>query len=399
MRRPNDALWAIAPVVAWMATGCSDPAMLAIPGPTLGEPEMLVPFANTPAGVVDQNSNNNLDVVVFEGRTYLAFRTAPSHFASSLTEMYVVSSTDQKTWQFETKISFGTDVREPRFLAYAGKLRLYFAKLGMDPLKFEPQGTFITEFKSAGQWTTPVEWMDQPGFIPWRLKVVNDVAYMIGYIGGENIYEINGMPISIQWLKSQDGLAWQPVVSGKPTVEQGGGSETDWTFLADGSVVAVTRNEAGDSSGWGSKICRAAANDLGNWQCASDKKKYDSPLVFRHGNDVYLVGRRHVTETGNYDLERRDLSAKDQAQLYLFDYSFYPKRCALWKVNPDARSVQFVLDLPSRGDTCFPSILPVGEKEYDIYNYTSALDDEEDISWIVGQGRPTSIYKIRLTLP
>jgi hypothetical protein len=222
---------------------------------------------------------------------------------------------------------------------------------------------------------------------------------MIGYIGGENIYEINGMPISIQWLKSQDGLAWAPVVAGKPTVEQGGGSETDWTFLADGSVVAVTRNEAGDSSGWGSKICRAAANDLGNWQCASDKKKYDSPLVFRHGKDVYLVGRRHLKEAGNYDLERRDLSPKDQAQLYLFDYSFYPKRCSLWKVDPDARSVHFVLDLPSRGDTCFPSILPVGENEYDIYNYTSALDDEEDISWIVGQGRPTSIYKIRLTLP
>jgi len=254
------------------ATGCADPESPAAPLPKLGEPQMLVPFDKPPNGVVTQNSNNNLDIVQVDGRYYLAFRTAPSHFASAKTVMYVVSSDDQQTWQFETKIELGTDVREPRFLAYAGKLRLYFAKLGMDPLKFEPQGTYIVEYESPGKWTAPVEWTDQPGFIPWRLKVVDGTAYMIGYVGGENIYEINGKPIYVQWLKSQDGLTWQPVIAGQPAVEQGGGSETDWTFLPDGGLIAVTRNEAGDSTGWGSKICRAASNDLGNWQCASDKK-------------------------------------------------------------------------------------------------------------------------------
>jgi hypothetical protein len=366
--------------------------------PTLGAPQMLVPFDKPPSGVITQNSNNNLDIVQVDGRYFLAFRTAPSHFASAKTVMYVVSSDDQQTWQFETKIELGTDVREPRFLSYAGKLRLYFAKLGMDPLKFEPQGTFIVEYESPGKWTAPVEWTDQPGFIPWRLKVIDGTAYMIGYVGGENIYEINGKPIYVQWMKSQDGLTWEPVVPGQPAVEEGGGSETDWTFLPDGGVIAVTRNEAGDATGWGSKICRAAANDWGNWHCMGDKKKYDSPLVFRNGDAVYLVGRRNVTETGNFDLERRELSTKDQAQFYLYEYSFQPKRCSLWKVDPDALSVSFLLDLPSFGDTCFPSALPVGTNQYDIYNYTSPLDGE-DVDWIAGQGGLTSIYRIRLTLP
>lgn len=366
--------------------------------PALDEPQVLVPFETPPPGVVTQRSNNNLDITLFEGRYFLAFRTAPSHFASDQTVMFVVSSEDQRSWQLETRITLGTDVREPRFLNYAGELRLYFAKLGKDPLKFEPQGTFITRYEGPGSWTPPEEWTQKPGFIPWRLKEVDGTAYMIGYIGGENIYEIDGEPISVQWLKSNDGVAWEPVVPGQPTVEKGGGSETDWAFLPDGGVIAVTRNEAGDETGWGSKICRAEPWALGDWQCAPDKRKYDSPLVIRHQDDVYLVARRNVTETGYYDLERRDLSPKDQTELYLFEYSFQPKRCSLWKVDPDALAVNFVLDLPSFGDTCFPSALALGGSEYDVYNYTSPLDGE-DVDWIVGQGIESSIYRIRLTLP
>lgn len=366
--------------------------------PTLGDPEILVPFGAAPGGVETQRANNNLDVIVHEGRYFLAFRTAPSHFASDETVMYVVSSTDQETWQLETKIALGTDVREPRFLSHGGELLLYFAKLGMDPLKFEPQGTFIVRYQSPGEWTSPVEWTDQPGFIPWRLRDIGGTAFMIGYTGGENIYEINGEPLEVKWLKSSDGLEWEPVVPGKATVETGGGSETDWAFLPDGGVIAVTRNEAGDDTGWGSKICRAKPQDLGDWQCAPDKRKFDSPLVIRHGEEIYLVARRNVTETGNYDLGRRDLPPKEQTQLYLFEYSFAPKRCSLWRVDPDALSVSFLLDLPSFGDTCFPSALKVSDDEYDIYNYTSPLDGE-DVDWIVGQGQDTLIYRVRLTIP
>src|SRR5262249_13956130 len=154
-------------------------------------------------------------------------------------------------------------------------------------------------------------------------------------------------------------------------------------------------NEAGDETGWGSKICRAQPESLGKWDCKIDPKKYDSPLVFRHGADIYLVARRNVTEDGNYDLFRRDLPYKEQTQYYLFNYSLEPKRCALWKVDPDLQEVSFLLDLPSFGDTCFPSQLPVNDTDHDIYNYTSPLDGE-DVDWIVGQGLLSSIYRIRL---
>jgi hypothetical protein len=373
-------------------------AAAAVPTVTVGEPEQVVPFAAAPVGVTTQPANNNLDVVEHDGRVFLAFRTAPSHFASAKTELYVVSSVDQRTWQLEARLALGTDLREPRFLSYAGELRLYFAVLGSDPAKFEPQGTKLVTYEGAGVWSEPVDWVDQPGFIPWRMKVIDGRAYMIGYVGGENIYEIDGEPIFVEWLTSDDGLAWRPVAGDDPVVEEGGGSETDFVLQDDGSVVAVTRNEAGDATGWGSKICRAEAGALGEWQCAHDPRKYDSPLVFRHGQGVYLIGRRNLTETGNYDLGCRDLSAYDQTFKYLTDYSFAPKRCSLWSVDPEALTVSFLLDLPSKGDTCFASILPSGPSSYTVYNYTSPVDGE-DRDWIQAQGLPTLIYRAELTFP
>ncbi|AUX43713.1 uncharacterized protein SOCE26_051660 [Sorangium cellulosum] len=381
-----------------LLAGCGAEDGIAPLGPAVAEPVQVVPFSAPPEGVVTQQANNNLDVVVHEGRYFLAFRTAPNHFASDKAEIYVVSSDDQERWTLEARIARGTDLREPRLLSHGGALVLYFAVLGEDPTKFEPQGTMFAVREAPGRFSEPVWWTEEPGFIPWRLKVIDGVAYMIGYAGGENIYEVDGEPIQVKWLKSRDGLAWEPVVPGQPTVQRGGGSETDFVFQDDGSVVAVTRNEAGDELGWGSKICRADPGRLGEWKCAGDKRKFDSPLVFRRGADIYLIGRRNLTETGNFDLDLDELPPRQQAEKYLVDYSFERKRCALWKVDPDALAVSFVLDLPSRGDTCFASALDDGERGVTVYNYTSPLDGE-DQDWILAQGGPTIIYRATLHLP
>ena len=378
-------------------------------GPALGALESIVSFgAAMPEGIDLQPANNNLDVVTHAGRTWLAWRTAPTHFASADATMYVASE-GPDGWRFEGKFNEGTDVREPRFLELDGTLMLYYAVLGQDSTKFEPQGMRFTRFDDATRTFSDPVWAYLPGFIPWRARTIGGKAYVIGYVGGDNIYDFNGKPIEIHFLTTTDGTTFEPVVPGKPIVQTGGGSETDFTFLDDGSLVAVTRNEAGDADfGFGSKICSAPANDLGTWTCKPDKRKYDSPLVFRHGADVYLVGRRNVTESGNYDLEKSDETFQQQEQDYEVDYSFNPKRTSLWKVDPATLTVTWVLDLPSRGDTCFPSILADGDG-FTIYNYSNLLDGDDDctswpddcsdIDWFVGQGRPTMIYRIGLTFP
>jgi hypothetical protein len=292
-------------------------------------------------------------------------------------------------------------VREPRFLSFDGQLFLYFAVLGTESLKFEPQGAMVTRYEGPASWSAPAPvYVDE--FIPWRTKVMNGTPYVFGYTGGGAIYDMSGDPLSIHFLTTKNGFDLEPVVAGKPVVVVGGGSETDAVLQDDGSLIVVVRNEAGDETGWGSKVCRAEADDLGTWACKGDPRKYDSPLVFRHGQRIFLIGRRQLANDGIYDLERRDLAHEDQTGMYEVEYSFSPKRCSLWEVDPVELSVSFVLDLPSMGDTCFPGLLAGEDGRYVVYNYSSPLEyleDGEDWDWIVAQGRPTNIYKLDLTIP
>lgn len=366
-----------------LAAGCSSGPL----EPTLGVYETVVPGPGLPAEAVAQTANNNLDVVRHEGRVFLAFRTAPSHFAHPDTVLYVVSSTDEKTWTYETKIEIGRDIREPRFLSWQGKLHLYYAVLGEDALDFEPKGAERITRDENGVWSTDPVDVFEPGFIPWRIKIFRDRPHMIGYIGGENIYDFSEGAVDVHWMKSEDGTTWGPAEGSSTIVSTGGGSETDYASDGD-DVIAVIRNELGDTTGHGSKICR-------NWECQHDPRKYDSPLVFSHDDHIILVGRRTLANAGRYDLGRDDLPPEDETANYLLSWSEEPKRCAVWEVDAETLAVDHLIDLPSRGDTCFASVLENDDGSYTIYNYTSPVDGEE-INWLTGQLGPTLIYRINL---
>lgn len=369
--------------------------------PTVSEALTVVPDAAAmPAGVVSQKAHNNLDIIWHGGRLFFAFRTAPSHFASEDVVLYVVSTTDQREWLLEASFAMKKDLREPRFLSVGDKLVMYFARLGETMFTFKPEGMMVTEQRAGCDWTPPAELdvIGKPGFIPWRTKTVGGTSYMIGYVGGENIYELEDGGVEVYWLKTDDGYAFEPVVADQPVVLSGGSSETDFALLDDGSVVAVSRNESGDETGFGSKICRAEAGAWGDWTCAFDPKKYDSPLVIHHRDEVYLIGRRQVANDGNFDLMMDDIPPEDRGVTYQTEYWNTPKRCALWKVDPQALSVAHVLDLPSNGDTCFASAVQLSGEHYLIYNYSSPLDDP-DLAWNDGQFGETFIYRTTLTLP
>jgi hypothetical protein len=69
------------------------------------------------------------------------------------------------------------------------------------------------------------------------------------------------------------------------------------------------------------------------------------------------------------------------------------KRCALWRVADDGTRLSYVLDLPSRGDTCFTAVLP-GDTPSSVvvYDYSSDVEGP-DLPWTVGQRRPTYVYR------
>jgi hypothetical protein len=361
----------------------------------LVETRRIVPSAGLPPQVTPMPANNNLDVVRHsDGRVYLAFRSAPNHFAGPKTAIYIVSSEDELTWDFEARLSVGTDLREPRLLSLNERLFIYVSRLGDTPLAFEPRGVWLSEHTrdATGSHWGELESLDLPGYIVWRTKAARGRGYMTAYRGGGNIYRFNGHPLGVGLLASDDGRHWSPADPNHPFVYEGGVSEADFEFGADGQLFAVGANEAGDDvNGFGSVVCHAPAGAPANWTCNKDPKKYDSPLMFSHGGEIYLVARRTASEDGAFD--RGFGWGPLRSIINALDYVTTAKRCSVFHYVKAERRVAFVMDLPSRGDTCFPGFLQGGDAdEVVLYNYSSDIDGP-DVAWSVGQRRPTYIYR------
>jgi hypothetical protein len=197
----------------------------------------------------------------------------------------------------------------------------------------------------------------------------------------------------VKLLTSADGRSWSPLDPKQPVLYEGGGTEADFAATDGGDFVGVIRNEAGDPSGWGSKICHAPAGDVARWSCHTDPRKLDSPFMFAHDGETYLLARRNVTETGRYDLalpfESRTLHTIHNQLSYMWS----GKRCSLWRWVPGEDRMAFVVDLPSRGDTCFASAIPGARPdEWIVYDYSSDVDGP-DYVWNEAQRGTTHLYR------
>lgn len=360
------------------------------------ETRRVIPGDGLPAETMALASNNNLDVVRHGGRVYLAWRTAPDHFAGADTVMYVVSSDDERTWTFELEVALGTDVREPGLLSWNGRLFFYYSILGTNRFTFDPMGVRAVERMSDGSWTAPVD-IGLTGYVVWRVKTERGTPYMTCYAGGEHIYSFDGGPLEIELRTTADALTWTPIA---PTatpmqthVYRGGGSEMDFTFGDDGTLFAVIRKEGIDERGWGSMVCRAPSGDPAAFECRHDPRKYDSPRMWWYDGEAYLLARRNVTETGHFDLEDPERVDTLTAIMYHARYAAERKRCALWRYVQDEDRIAFIADLPSSGDTCFASAIPGDAPDrVVVYNYSSDFAAEDEI-WSTAQRRPTQIYR------
>ncbi len=401
----------LGPVVLLVAAGaCSpDPGIVASPSddpadwdvdttveyrPELSEPRFVVPSTGLP--VLTNAANNNVAIELYDGRLYLAWRTAPTHFASADAELHVVSSADNgESWQGELDVALGSDVREPNLIVLHGTLWLSFFQAGADPYAFEPIAMWRTRRAVDGAWAELEQWGGATE-VPWDIKVRGGRGLLTMYSGE---HYGSGVPdVRVHFRGTANGDAWTDVDRDRPDVYRGGASEAAFELDDDGGLWAVLRNEDGDASGFGSLLCHAPADDLAAWECpsASDPERYDSPKLLRHGDDVYLLARRDVG--GPFDQGRDDLSLEDQRTQYAAAYWNRPKRTALYRIDKAERRVVHVLDLPSAGDTAFPSVRRTGADTFLIANYTSPLDDPER-TWLEGQGAldGTSIYLVTLT--
>lgn len=348
--------------------------------------EEVVPGGNLPKKLKSYRSNNNLDIIQYKGRYFFAYRTAPTHFASTKTMLYVLSSRDAKKWDYETEIHLGRDLREPRFLVYKGKLFLYFFQGGVKLTSFEPDSMYGLVYQSPAKWTRPVK-IYKPGYVVWRAKEHNGKAIMSVYYG-VGLYTNETRPTHLRLLESGNGIHYK-MLDGKEVSGETSAEEGEFEFDDAGNLYATLRLEMK-----GGKVCRAPAGGLTNWTCKFSSYKYDSALMFRHGGEFYVVARRNVA--GPYNRNSKLLPKSLRSKWYLVRYSLSRKRSTLYRLNKEKLTLEPLFDFPSRGDTAYAGITKTGKNTYLLLNYSSDIK-KFDWSWLGGQLVGSKIYATTLT--
>lgn len=358
--------------------------------PQLSAPFWLVPSADLPDDVKPQDSNNNVSICIFNHRLYVAFRTGPTHFASAKTGIYILSTADGAQWRKEFALFPGRDVREPFLIVINERLHFYCFAAGTKMTSFTPE--FISLYTTAGDgaWHGPEPVLEK-GEVHWSMLNRNDKTFMTSYAGSH--YQLKGESnVSLHFKQTQNGRDFSPV-GDSACVYRGGASETAFEFDREGNLWAVTRVEDGDSTGFGSHVAFAPKGDLGNWQfpAATDPHCYQSPKMFRHGDEIYLIARRQL---GRKPFGKTDRSKSMRAQRLgnWVGFSLSGKTTALYKINREQRKVEWVMDLPGAGDTAFPSIQRLDEHRFLVANYSSPVQRRKKRSWLLGQLGNTGIY-------
>ena len=343
----------------------------------------FIPSDAIPKKIKCKNSNNNLDLVEFNGKYYCAFRTAPTHFASKKTKLFIISSADFITWKYETAFFVNADMREPRFAVFKDKLHFYFFEGGTKMFKFEPKHIWTSILQDSG-WSKKIK-TNLDGFVNWRFRTYNDNLFLSAYYG-VNIYN-DAHHANLRLFTSDDGIHFNPV-SEKPQIDTKGAEEGEFIFDKQGNIWATVRLE-----GSGSYLCFASKDSIDKWTKKFSKLKYDSALLFSKDDNIYLISRKHLK--GN--ATEAEFPDKKQRRKNLIQYSFSKKVTALFKINKDKLEIEHVMDFPSTGDTAFPGIAPKNDSTFYLLNYSSDIHKRDKI-WIGGQLGKTFIYQTELKI-
>ncbi len=358
--------------------------------PVPSEPYWVIPSEGLAENLNIQDSNNNVSIEFFNGKLYLAFRTGPTHFASSKTGVYVISSRDGISWEEELSLFLGRDVREPFLIEIENELHFYCFTAGTQLTSFQPNKINHYKLDKNGKWEGPEEILTE-GEVHWSLKERFGKIYMTSYKGSH--YQLEGASeVDLYFKYTENGKDFEPDKQ-KSIVYKGGVSECAFEFDYEGNLWAVTRLEDGDESGFGSHVIFADKQDIYDWEFPeiADDRSFMSPKLFNHNNEIYLIARRQLGRKP-FGRVARNRSMKWQRLGNWIPYSLSAKTTALFKINKEQRKVEWLMDLPGAGDTAFPSIQQLDQHRFLIANYSSPTQRRKKRTWLSGQLGKTGIY-------
>lgn len=303
------------------------------------------------------------DLVRFEGRYYLTFRSCPDgHMVHPTASILILASDDLQSWQPVHQFRVEKrDTRDPHFLIFKDRLFVYTGTWYSGDTTIPPAQYDLNLHLGYAAWSddgtawhSPVLLEGTFGHYIWRAAVHGDKAYLCGRRkkGFDVRPKGEGPEVESALLESDDGLIWRT----KALFQETRGDETAFVFEPDGSVLAIGRRGSDPA-----QILRSHP-PYTNWDRRDLDRYVGGPLLTRWGGR-WLVGGRKSTDRG-------------------------PKTSLCWLTGDDLHEFA---ELPSAGDNSYPGFLELTPTTAVVSWYSSHEQDEG--------GKPiTAIYMADLRI-
>ena len=292
---------------------------------------------------IDGQHNAFTDLCRFQDRLYLAFRSCPDgHGVFASSRIVVLASDDGDEWtQVYTCRVPQRDTRDPHFLVFRSRLFVYtgtwLAPAADEPLDLNDHLGYCAHTADGQHWDGPVLLEGTYGHYIWRAAACADRAYLCArrrtLFRAGVVSEAEPAEIESAMLESDDGLVWRF----RGLFADKLGDETAFLFEADGSVLALVRDGAGERA----RICRASP-PYADWQRVPLERNVGGPLLARWG-ERYLVAGRKTDEDG-------------------------PRTALSWLVGDELVEAA---ELPSGGDNSYPGFVALDESRGLLSYYSS----------------------------
>jgi len=238
------------------------------------------------------------DLIKFQDRYFLTFRTCPDgHMVHPTSSIIILASDDLATWQPVHQFSVRhRDTRDPHFLIFQHKLFVYTGTWysGETTLPREQYDVNLhlgyTVYSSDGsEWSEPTMLDGTFGHYIWRAASWNGKAYICGRRKHEFHVGAYGEPRNIDalMLESDDGLIWKK----KSVFRTTGGDETAFQFDANGAATAIARGYRGGPA----HVLRSVP-PWTTWQATKLDRNVGGPLLI-HWGEHWVVGGRKTIDT------------------------------------------------------------------------------------------------------
>lgn len=288
------------------------------------------------------------DLVRYQGRLYLTFRSCPDgHGVFPTSSILVLSSEDGQSWQPVHRFNVPLrDVRDPHFLVFRERLFVFTGAWYCG--RTAPERREMNQHLGYGAWSSDGRSWQGPrmlegtyGHYVWRTAAYGGKAYLCGrrkreFPEIESREEIDPLTESAL-LESEDGLIWRKA----GLFQEKYGNETAFLFEQDGSILAVARCGGKRPA----QVCRSRP-PYQQWSRTDLDRHIGGPLVARWG-ERYLVGGR------------KQLTGQPRTSLY-------------WLAD---NQLHEFAELPSGGDNSYPGFVELSPSRALVSYYSSHEKD------------------------